>query len=218
MKGKLIAVGVGPGDPELLTLKAVKAIRSADVIICPAKGNSPGLAYKIAEEAVPEISFKEILPLCFPMEKNGTEQAHREAAEAIISRLQEGKSAAFLTLGDPGLYSTFSFISGMIAENGFEISVISGVTSFCAAAAKLLLPLAGGSGSVLISSGVFTDFPGTEVIMKAGSCLKTLKEQIRESGKTAYLAENCGMADEKLYSGIDAMPDETGYFSLLIVK
>jgi precorrin-2/cobalt-factor-2 C20-methyltransferase len=78
-RGKLVIIGVGPGDPELITLKAVKAIRAADVIACPAKRDEPGIAYRIAVEAVPDIREKEVLLLDFPMTNDNLEQAHREA-------------------------------------------------------------------------------------------------------------------------------------------
>ena len=218
MNGKLYAIGVGPGDPELLTLKAVKTIRTADVIACPAAGNNPGIAFQIAEKAVPEISGKEILLLDFPMAKSGLSGAHLNAAERIILQLAEGNNVAFLTLGDPGFYSKFFYISAIVAQSGYEIEIISGIPSFCAVSAKLQLPLSLGKEPVLVSAGEWTDFPGTLVIMKAGSRLKALKEKIRASGKTAYLVENCGMRDEKIYSGINAIPDEAGYLSIMIVR
>lgn len=218
MRGKLYGVGVGPGDPELLTLKAVKTITAADVIACPAKGNEPGLAFQIAEKAIPEIRNKAILPLGFPMMKRVPKPEHLKAAESIISQLDAGKNTAFLTLGDPGFYSTFYYVFRIIAGKGYQAEIISGVPSFCAVSARLMLPLAEGDGSVLISSGELADFRGTQVIMKAGSRLKSLKEKIYTKGKTAYLTENCGMDDERSYSGIDTMPDEAGYFSTLIVK
>lgn len=218
MRGKLYGVGVGPGDPELLTVKAVKTIAMADVIACPAKGNEPGHAYRIAEKAVPAINAREKLLLRFPMTKTRPEQEHLEAAEEIILQLEAGRNVAFLTLGDPGFYSTFFHISGIITEKGYQTEIISGVPSFCAVSAELMLPLAVGGENVLISSGEYADFQGTQVIMKAGGRLKMLKEKIRSQGKTAFLVENCCMEEERIYSGIDAIPDEAGYFSTLIVK
>ena len=190
----------------------------AEVIACPAKGDVPGFAYRIAEKAIPEIADKEKLLLSFPMAKSGTEEDHLKAAENIISQLKAGKTVAFLTLGDPGFYSTFSYISEIIAEKGYTVEMISGVPSFCAVSARLMLPLAIGEEAVLISSGEYADFSGTQVIMKAGSRLKALKERVHAEGKEAFLVENCGMEGERIYSGIGDMSDETGYFSTLIVK
>jgi len=217
MKGTLYAVGVGPGDPELLTLKAVKTLQFVDIIACPSKEGAPGHAFHIAEQAVPEIIRKELLLLHFPMSSVGISDAHQLAAEAIQNKLNAGMNVAFLTLSDPGFYSTFSYILGIVAQNGYEVKTVSGVPSFCAASARLNLSLAHGEESVLISSGEFHNFSGTQVILKAGKHLKTLKQTLSSTGKTAYLIENCGMENERIYVGADSFPDETGYLSILII-
>lgn len=218
MSGILYAVGVGPGDSELLTLKAVKIMEKAEVIACPSKNNKPGVAYAIAAQACPFLTSKEILSLNFPMNKENLSDAHKSAAETIIAELATGKDVAFLTLGDPCLYSTFSYISEMVKKAGYETQVINGIPSFCAAAAKTGLSIAEGDDAVLITAGEYKPFDGTLIIMKAGSKLKELKSQIQSCEKTAYLIENCGMQDEKIYSGLDEIPDKSGYFSILIVK
>lgn len=218
MSGILYAVGVGPGDPELLTLKAVKIMEKAKVIACPSKNNKPGVAYAIAAQACPFLTSKEILSLNFPMNKENLSDAHKSAAETIIAELATGKDVAFLTLGDPCLYSTFSYISEMVKKAGYETQVINGIPSFCAAAAKTGLSIAEGDDAVLITAGEYKPFDGTLIIMKAGNKLKELKSQIQDCEKTAYLIENCGLQDEKIYSGLDEIPDKSGYFSILIVK
>ena len=218
MSGILYAVGVGPGDPELLTLKAVKIMEKAKVIACPSKNNKPGVAYAIAAQACPFLTSKEILSLNFPMNKENLSDAHKSAAETIIAELATGKDVAFLTLGDPCLYSTFSYISEMVKKAGYETQVINGIPSFCAASAKTGLSIAESDDAVLITAGEYKPFDGTLIIMKAGSKLKELKSQIQSCKKTAYLIENCGMQDEKIYSGLDEIPDKSGYFSILIVK
>ena len=216
--GKLYIVGVGPGDPELMTLKAARIIMNADVIAFPAGKSSSGVAYNIAEQAIPELPQKETLPMEFPMLKTDLTDEHYAAAGQLQAILQTGKSVAFLTLGDPGFYSTPYHILDLMLEKGYSVEVISGVTSFSAASARLHIPLAVGDGSVLVTPGEFCDFPGTQVILKAGSRLGELKEKIRAAGKNAYLIENCGMENEKVYSGIESFPEQTGYFSILIIR
>lgn len=218
MKGTLYVVGVGPGDPELLTLKAVKTIRRADVIAYPATERDSGTARHIAEQAIPEIAQKENLPLRFPMTRDDLTEAHRAAAEQLQAPLRAGKSVALLTLGDPGMYSTAYHVLGGLLERGYPVEIVSGVASFSAASARLQVPLAIGDESVLVTPGQFRDFPETLVILKAGSRLDALKEKIRSAGKTAYLVENCGMEGERAYSGIESFPPEAGYFSTLIVR
>ncbi len=218
MKGTLYAVGVGPGDPELLTLKAIKTLLRAEVIACPAKGDAPGVAYRIAERAMPDLARKETLLLSFPMEKSGLAEAHEKAAARIIERLEAGRHVALLTLGDPTLYATASYVIGLVRQAGHPVEIVSGVPSFCAAAARMCLPLAMGEDPLMISPGAYRDFPGTLVVLKAGSRLKELKAELRDAGKAVCLVENCGMENERVWSDLDAMPDETGYFSVLIVK
>ena len=218
MKGKLFAIGVGPGDPELLTLKAVNIIKNADVIACPAKDGKPGIAYTVAAKAVPEILTKQTIALDFPMTKKDVAVAHEQALKQLIQLLDNGNDIAFLTLGDPGIYSTVSYILDPVRKDGFEVEIVSGVTSFSAAAAKLLIPLSLGDESVMITSKEYKEEAETLVIMKAGSVLKELKDKIRRTKKDMYLIENCGMENEKVYQGIDSIPDEAGYFSIVIVK
>ena len=218
MRGMLYVVGVGPGDPELMTIKAYRTIQSADVIACPSRGNVPGTAYQIAEQIVPELEQKEILPLHIPMTGEDLSREYQEAAALIQEKLDAGKRIACLTLGDPGFYSTVFHFLDRIVSGGYAVEVISAVPSFCAASARLQIPLALGEESVLITTGDLREYPGTQVIMKAGSHLGPLKEQIRSQKRSAALIENCGMDTERVYNDVEEFPDQAGYFSILIVR
>ncbi len=218
LTGKPYAVGVRPGDPELMTIKAIKAIKSADCIVCPKSNGGPGVAYKIAKVAVPEITSKELLLLDFPMRKGDLNDVHRDAAKQVIHHLSAGEDVAFLTLGDPEFYSTFYYVADRIKEQGYEIEIVSGITSFSAASARLKFPLSLSDESIMITSGKFCEFEGTLVILKAGRKLKEIKEKASAYNKCVYMIENCGMPDEKVYYDLHAIPDEAGYFSLVIVR
>lgn len=222
MTGLLYAVGVGPGDPELITLKAARILTGSDVIAAPKKRSGPGLAYRIAVKAVPEIRTKEILPLDFPMTKDSTalSKAHEEAAEKIESFLQAGKTVSLITIGDPALYSTCSYVTDRVRIKGYHVEYVCGVPSFCAAAARITTALAVGDESILISNPERIDLTcgDTMVVLKAGSKLRMLKSQLTDSGRDVYLIENCGMPEEKIYHGLANIPDESGYLSLLIAK
>ena len=214
----LYGIGVGPGDPELLTLKAIRILEKANVIACPAKDGKPGVAFDIARQACPVIGNKEILSLEFPMKKEGLDEAHEKAAEQITEKLKSGSDVAFITLGDTSFYSSFYYIADKVAKAGFAAEVISGIPSFCAVSAALAVPLALGDDPVLISPGEYRPFDGTQVIMKAGRKLKELKAEISREGKSVYLVENCGLPDERVYKSFEEIPDTVGYFSMLIVK
>ena len=138
-RGILYGIGVGPGDPELLTLKAVRLLKAADVIAAPGKDVRETAAYRIAVQAVPEIGDKELIPIDMPMvmERERLEKAHLAGAAVLEEILERGKTIALITLGDPTVYSTFSYLEKPVREDGFSTEYVSGVTSFCAAAASL---------------------------------------------------------------------------------
>ena len=139
MKGRLFGVGVGPGDPELMTYKAVRTIEKCPVIAVPAKGREHAVSYRIAAGMVDNMEEKEYLDLDTPMTKDRQilNQNYEKAAKRIIEELEKGKDVAYLTLGDPTIYSTYMYIQRIIKEKGYETSIINGIPSFCAAASKL---------------------------------------------------------------------------------
>ena len=116
MKGTLYCVGVGPGDPELMTLKAVRLIRDNDVIAVPGRTAEVSVAYRIAAGAVPEISGKELVPLFMPMtgDREVLREAHKTCAETLKSYLAAGKDVVYLTLCDPTVYCTFAYLQPLL--------------------------------------------------------------------------------------------------------
>ena len=153
MKGKLFGIGVGPGDPELITVKAVNVLKEVDVVCVPqAMPGKPSLALKIAQDYLSE--GIEILELVLPMTENqdDLERAWQEAGLKILEQLEKGKNVAFLTLGDPSIYSTYSYVSKVIKRKApyIEIETIPGITSFSLAAAKAGVPLVEKDESLMI--------------------------------------------------------------------
>ena len=114
MSGCLYSVGVGPGDPELMTLKAVKIIRNCQVLVLPAESKEKCVAYQIVRRAIPEIEDKTTVCLVMPMtkDKDRLEKSHREGTQKVAEVLDAGKDAAFLTLGDPTVYATSMYMPG----------------------------------------------------------------------------------------------------------
>lgn len=225
MPGKLYGVGVGPGDPELLTLKALKVIKEADVIAVPGTDAKMSAAYKIAAGAYPEIEQKELLAVPMPMTKEAAvlEENHAKGAETLCRILESGKTAAFLTLGDATVYSTYLYLHRKVLEMGCEAQIISGIPSFCAVSARLNTGLVEKDEElhVIPASYQIEDalkLPGTKVLMKAGKKMKDVKAVLKETGALAVMVENCGMADEKIYIGAENIPEDAGYYSLIIVK
>ncbi|MBQ2640528.1 MAG: precorrin-2 C(20)-methyltransferase, partial [Lachnospiraceae bacterium] len=112
MRGKAYGVGVGPGDPELMTLKAVRLIRESDVIAFPGKSAEESVAYRIARGAVPEIAEKTLVPVYMPMIRDREKIAdlHRAGAGLLEEYLDRGQNVVYLTLGDSTVYCTFSYL------------------------------------------------------------------------------------------------------------
>ena len=136
MAGKIYGVGVGPGDPELLTIKAARLIKNAGVIGIPAEHKETCKAYQIAAGAVEEIREKEVVPFPFLMTRDPErlKESHDRLAEKAAGYLDQGRDLVFLTLGDPAVYSTYMYLHRRLTAMGYEAEIVSGVTSFCAAA------------------------------------------------------------------------------------
>lgn len=225
MTGKLYGVGIGPGDPELLTLKAVRLIRECDVIAVPGERPQETVAYKIAVQAVPELREKALCAIYMPMTKDPAklEESHAHAADQIERLLREGKQVVFLTLGDPTVYSTYLYVHKRIAERGYETEIVSGITSFCAAAAALDMGLVENSQMLHVIPASYQieealRLPGTKVLMKAGKKMGQVKQLVQQLDEQAVMIENCGMPDEKIYRSAGEIPEQSGYYSLIIIK
>ena len=210
--GILYGVGVGPGDPELLTCKAVRIIRQADVIALPAETKENCVAYRIARGAVKEIDEKEFLFIPMPMTKDRAvlKESHDNGARAVEACLREGKQVAFLTLGDVTVYSTYLYIHRRVAADGFSAEIVNGIPSFCAAAARLGIGLAETKEELHIIPATYgaeeaLKLPGTKVLMKAGKKLGKVKGLLKENGG-------------EVYRSADEIDENAGYYSLLIVK
>ena len=225
MAGVLYGVGVGPGDPEYMTLKAVRLIRENEVIAVPGPVAEETVAYKIAVQAAPELADKELVPILMPMthDRAVMEQNHDEAADTVEGYLKAGKNVVFLTLGDPTVYSTYMYVQKRIEERGYHTESVSGITSFCAAAARANISLVEWSEQLHVLPAVHKldselDLPGNYVLMKSGKKMGQVKEILRSSGRDVVMVENCGMDTEKVYHSVDEIPDDAGYYSLIIAK
>ena len=222
--GKLYGVGVGPGDPELLTLKAVRVLREADVVLVPDSVKADKTALHIASAY---LQNKTVETVTTPMvrDKAVVDAAYTAAADRICALLDQGKQVAFLTLGDPTVYSTYMYIHEKVLARGCDVEVVPGVPSFCAAAARLNLSLCQGSEPLLIvpaSHGAegLLDVKANKVFMKAGKSILELQSQLRDRGLLdhAAMVENCSMENERVYPRFADLQEASGYFSLVIAK
>jgi len=229
--GCLYGIGVGPGDPELITLKALKALQKAPVICVPQAANRrDSYALTIVKDYVkPE---QEILRAPFPTDDaEGAAQVWREASEMVVEKLRKGQDVAFLTEGDPMLFSTFSYVLAGIQELCQEapVVIIPGVSSVMAAAASSGVPLVTHGQRLAILPAAYglddlseaTSNFDTVVLMKVSpNIVKTLAdlEGLGLTGQSTYVSR-ASTDREKIIRDITKITDEDmDYFSLLIVK
>lgn len=227
-KGILHGVSVGPGDPELMTLKAVRCIEQCPVLAAPQTAAGRMLALDIAKGAV-DVSGKIILPLHFAMSRDSEvlKASHAAAADAVRAHLDAGRDVALLNLGDVSIYATYGYLEEILTAQGYAAVRIAGVPSFCAAAARLGQSLTGGMEQPLtIAPGCHVDqvlaAPGAKVLMKTGRRLPKTLDALRERGLLANSAMvcNCGLPDEAVFPALtDYDPaQDAGYFATILVK
>jgi len=224
-------VGVGPGDPELITVKAVRVIKDADIIFTAASTkNNYSLAVEIAS---PYISpSARIEKLSFPMTKdvNEVETAWIHNAKQIAKSLQKGKNVVFLTLGDPTTYSTFGYILKKMdcIMPEADIETIPGITSFHAASARLNRILVEGEESLLVTSGAFggdriRHNNGVEnvAIVKAYKNIKDINKALKETGldNKCTAVSKCGRKNEQIIEDIDTLEKRApDYWTLILAS
>ncbi len=228
MKGKFYGIGTGPGDPELITMKAVRILKSADVIIVPESGSDKGsIALEIAGEYIRKEA--EIVTLTFPMIHDEGERVvnRRDNAGVIRSLVDSGKNAVFLTLGDPMLYSTYIYMLEHLADSGIEIETVPGVNSFCASAAASNTPLAKQNEELrIVPLGKNTDISShlkygeNIVFMKVSSVSVGLADAlIKADGLIdCVITSKCGREGENISRDISLLYDEVPYMTTVLVK
>ena len=213
MAGKLFGIGVGPGDPELLTVKAINAIKQLDVIIAPKTEKKDGsVALNIASQYIkPET---EIVYQVFPMTVGFAEDdtAWQSNKQEILELLQAGKNVGFLTLGDPMFYSTYIYVFRLLQHEAVEIETIPGIPAFCAIGSATNTPIVEGDS---ILSIIPANMPEDRVRSALKTCdnavlMKVYKnsdaviDMLAEEGlaKQAVLASRCGLDDEVIIRDI----------------
>lgn len=229
--GKLFGIGVGPGDPELITIKAVKAIESADIIFTAASSkNSYSLAVEIASPYIGSSAV--VKKLDFPMTKETdiVESAWTANAKQIAGELQKGKTAVFLTLGDPTTYSTFGYILKKMkcVMPEAEIETIPGITSFHAAAARMNRILVEGEESLLLTSGAYGGDrirQASEVdniaIVKAYKNIKDINNALKDKGfhSNGVAVSKCGRENEQIIENLDDLEArDPDYWTLILAS
>ena len=226
-KGILYGIGIGPGDPDLITMAAVRVLQKVEIVAAPQTNGS--LAWNIA---APYIAGKPTMHLSIPMVKDVQvlNEAYRYAATQLIEKLQEKKNIAFLTLGDVALYSTFTNIHRLVTAEGYQTKWIPGIPAMCAAAAALQEPLAERQDNLTVMAATDEVSIGRiiqalqaghhVVVMKLGARFSMLKQELEKHGfmKQAAMVVRCGLQDEEIVRDIGRCKEQPSYFSTMLIK
>jgi precorrin-2/cobalt-factor-2 C20-methyltransferase len=235
----LIGIGVGPGDPDLLTVKAVKAIQNADIIMCPASNEDrPSIAFSVVSSIIDKSKNQKIIKLIFPMtkDKDILEATWKRNAKIMAETVLTGKNVVYLTVGDPFLYSTWIYMHKDLKENypDMNISVIPGIVSIFTFAAKVGVSVAEGAEKVAIIPSCY-DLSSVKEIAKHSESMIFLKDG-RYFDQVIKVLKESGFPDDSIFAiGQDLGTENeiirkmtlgevndgtltTKYFSILVVK
>ena len=229
-QGLFYGIGVGPGDPELLTVKAINAIKNSQVIIAPkTEKKSDSLALTIAKPYLR--ADVQIVYQTFPMVKDfeTSPEIFESNVEEILSYLRDGKTVGFLTLGDPMFFSTYIYIFKLLKKSNVQIETIAGVPAFLAIAAKIGYPVAYGNEILSIIPATSDDEKISNalknsddaVLMKVYKNFSEIAEILNAENlsENAVLVSRCGLEDEKIIANINSCKNEKlNYLSTILTR
>ena len=236
---ELICVGCGPGDPELLTVKGVKAIQNAEVIMCPtSKEGKASIALSVVSSIIDKSKKKEIVNLVFPMTKNKDtlEKTWEKNSRILAEKVLSGKKVVYLTVGDPYLYSTWIYLHRELETKypEIKITVIPGIVSIFTFASKVGISLAEGAEKITIIPSCY-DLSQVKELAKNSDTMVFLKDG-RYFEQVIELLKEAGFSDDSIFAiGQDLDTEHeivkkltlgevtkdtmtTKYFSIMVVK
>ncbi len=228
MNKTVYSLGLGPGDHELITVKAKRILEESDVVVVP-QSNEEGRS--VAREVILHYIDASKIEMChIPMTNNKEELVKRytEVAEKIKEMIEQGKSVSYVTQGDPTIYSTSNYLTEKLIAVNVRVKHIPGISSINAAASMLGLPLSVKKGNF----GVY-EMPGdpesvadliqrhpTTVFMKVNNKLPTLVETVKRiKPERAFLVKRIGLDGEAVYDMLNGAPaPESAYLSVAVIK
>tara|TARA_B100001559_G_scaffold175671_1_gene147062 strand:+ start:372 stop:1073 length:702 start_codon:yes stop_codon:yes gene_type:complete len=226
MNGVLYGVGVGPGDPELITLKSLRLIKSTEVIAYPKLKGSKSFARNIIEEFIdlPKVEIAIEIPMT--VNRLPAQRAYNAAAQEISTHLNMGKNVVFLCEGDPFFYGSFMYLHSRLYKK-YLVEIIPGVSSMTACAAMAKKPLAARNEVLTVLPGPLSKKElerrladnNSSAIMKVGRHIKKIKSVIERLGlmDSSLYIERASLKEQKVLKLIDA-PEVAPYFSMVLVN
>lgn len=225
---KLYGIGVGVGDPELMTVKAVRALEESDVVILPrANTKNYSTAFEIAKRYMKDDIEKVFVDFTTVDDDKTREDDRIEYAKIVNKCVEEGKTMSFITIGDPMTFSTFVYVMELL-EKKIEVESIPGITSFASVTSRLNTPLVMGDETLKIvpvskDTDIVNEIETADniIFMKVTRNLERLKEAFRNTGnmENVVLISNCGKDSEKIFYNLeDITRDDISYFSTILLK
>ena len=225
MTGRLYGIGLGPGDPELMTLKAARLIGAAEVVAYPALAGAASFARSIAAGLIAEGAREIVIDIPMTTAREPAQAAYDLAAAAIADELESGRDVVCLCEGDPFFYGSFMYLFARLADR-FEVEVVPGVTSITACAARAGMPLAARNERLTVLPGPLPEaelrarIDGAEsvAILKVGRHLSKIRAVIDGLGLSAraVYVERASLPDEVVCPLAEA-PETAPYFSMILL-
>jgi len=226
MSGKLYGIGLGPGDPELLTLKAVRLLRSVPVIAWPAPDIGDSFARSIAAPHLPGDQIEIAIRMPMRVERFPAQEVYDWAAKEVSRHLDGGRDVAVLCEGDPFFYGSFMYLFERLAGR-YKAEIVPGVSSIMAAACAAQRPLSARNDVMTIIPGPLPDdeilarlaHSQSAVIMKVGRHFARIKALIDAAGlmANAIYAERVSLREERVMPLADTTDDSAPYFSMILI-
>lgn len=224
-------IGVGPGDPELLTLRAARVLGECSLVLHAGRGDASGFAFEVVAPLLrPEQSVRG-MALAMRRGADDGSVGYNRVASALSEAARGGRTAGFLTEGDPMLFGSGSYVAGRLraVAPGVPVEVIPGVSAISAAAARLGWPLVQKEAILTVCPatyhpadiGAILDRGGASCWLKAADVLPRLVEELRARGRLdrAALVERVGRPDERIFHDLTAATrEDLSYFSLVLVR
>jgi precorrin-2/cobalt-factor-2 C20-methyltransferase len=224
---KIWGLGIGPGDPDLITLKALKILQTVDVVAYPAFVDGVSLVRSIAASHMTGTQEEIVISTPMVVERHPAQDAYDKAAKQIGAAVEAGKSVAVLCEGDPFFYGSFMYLFARLSES-YPVQVVPGVTSLAACSAELALPLAARNDVVSVIPGPLDEealerqllATNVAAIIKVGRHLEKIKRVLEKIGASdnAHYIERATMENQRILPLGDIDGDSAPYFSMIIVR